>query len=533
MAIDTYKPNMPKTNIAANFSGVTDARMHRVKANNIAMQDVLSTTQDIMNDYHEKMRKANALATETELTRLFSQRTVDVQSSRKMGDTQGLLDDESAWVDNAKEAARKASKLNDADFDTLWNDQAARYLKATGAYQLAEGAKYEEASKKQYVDTKTNQLATAALGDLSMLDTLVGEIGVIYKDDPDAAKEAISNAVEMQFTLQAMNDPRGTLNWYNANKGLLIQKYQGAAADIDKVMKKVDSNLRSQMQLALAFENRALQLEARAQEQYDNAAVSNMMQAFYGALDSSDSAGISTASKLGHEYLIDPNLSTDGRKAILSIVKDVNKLQTGGTTTPAMYEEYMRINQMIMRGEATQDDVQGSISTLADMGASKEFVNGVYTSWKSYDNDVTKKFDNQLKLCDKAIEDAFSVTSEMGMKVTGDPMQILHMQQAYRQAFREASPEERVKMLDLADPNGHFAQFIRANKVTTSNSMLDTDSIRAQREQEKRSWKINWPEGMPVKINATYGTQGSRQMEVQKRLPGESPEEYMKRMGIE
>lgn len=524
MPISQYDYNMPHVS-APYLHGGTDAQIAEIRAGNAMLQGVLGTAIDVLTDYEKRTHEANILATETELTKLFTQRTVDVQSTRKLGDTQGLIDDEAKWVDNSKEVARKASKLNDKDFEYLWNTRASNYLRDTGKYQLAEGKKYEEVSKQDYVNLKTNQLAASPLGDLSSLDTLIAETKVLYRDDPKKAQETIDNAVEMYFTLQAMNDPRNTLAYYNANKGALIQRYQASSPEIAKVMKGIESNLRSQQTLALAYENRNLQLEARAQKQRDEEVVNALIANMYGA-PNSGAEGMLNYQDAMNEALLSPSISSSAKKQIISLAGTFEKTITGKSPSPQAYGAYVNNYEKALQGELTVNDLPNVVTTMSEAGCSMEQVNKVVTSVNSMNTKAVQADNSFFKIVFDAIDDFNSKQDAMGFKVKGDPLQIQAIKSAFVEHYNNATPEQQAAMRKLSDPNSWTYQFIQGNAVKPSGGF----KLPSEEGESSRPFSVYFP-GTPS-VNVQTGIQGT-QTQIQARRPGESLNDYLKRTGME
>lgn len=520
MPISEYKFNAPQIS-APTLHGGANIEAQAIMSQAKAFNDGLGQIINIVADYDKNIRNANLMATETELTKMFTQRTVEIQSNRKLGDTQGLIDDEVKWVDESKEAARRASKLNDKDFETLWNTQAQNYLQSTGKYQLAEGKKYEEVSKQQYVNLKTNQLASSPLGDLSQLDSLISEAKILYQNDPVNGQKAIDNAVEMYFTLQAMNDPNATLAYYNANKGALIQRYQASAPEIGKIMKGIESNLRSQQTLAVAYDNRALALEARAQAQRDEEAISVLLKTMYAP--SSGVEGASNYQEAMNNIMLSSGISAKTKERGIKLVSQYNKMVTGRDPQPAAYEAYTNQLEKALTGEIAPEDLADTVMSMSSAGCSMEQVNKVVSTVNSMNTNAVKQDEAFFKIVYKMIDEAYSTRGQFGEVLTGDPLQIQALKSSYVDAYNSASAEQKAEMRKLADPNSWTYQFIQGNQVKQSGGML------GNKQESNKPWSIYLPATGAVQVPTGNG----QNLSVGGRKPGESVDEYLKRMGME
>lgn len=512
MAIDKYKPQLPLPDLTASYPSFSRAAEFNNQVVTKGVTGLLGIASDALIDYEEEVKKANTLETDAMLTKMFTERNVNVQANVKLGDTVGLVDREYAWTREELEKVRKASKLSDKDFNTLYNSHTSDYLKKIGTYQLAEGKRYQEQAMDTWSKTMKDNMATVPVGDLRALSTFMDNARQVYKNDPVKGREEITDAFKTQMQMWSYQNPKQALAWFEQNRGQLAGVFGSDIIEAEKVFNTAEENMRAEVRFGIAMEKHAMDRAEFMKKQYNEQTMNN----FYSKVFTPDGSPGNWSEADVHAIMDDPNVTFANKKLAGGIIASV----TNPTTETPYNNAYT--NQTLLNIwsgnfnlQRYYQDVAAGRYTPAQMSRI-ESANANFTK-VSEDPQVKASLNTVFTLIDK------TYGTNNGL-IAANPQMVAQMKQQVAADILTMPVEKRIQALNLNDQNSYINQLLTGNMPTKIQ-----DDIRKQMSGGQFVYS---PIAVPGADNVGAIAAPTVVQETTKpvRMPGEDISSYTKRL---
>lgn len=225
---------------------------------------------NLANMYQGIMNERYARDADTQASKIFRERRVEVLQTVKGKDADGLLDREEQWAKEHFEEFAENNKGNREITNKVWQKYTDNYLDRTGAYQIEQQTIADKNSRLEAVDEKISGLATTALGDVGSIREVYAAIDKDFANDYATARQLKAEAITKSVTIWARSNPGATLQWYNSNKEALAKDFGRDFDDIQGVMKQAENTIKTEQAHAEAMAARAERIQAKQAKEYDD-----------------------------------------------------------------------------------------------------------------------------------------------------------------------------------------------------------------------------------------------------------------------
>jgi len=217
--------------------------------------------------YFTAIANRDARDADTQATKLFRDRRVEILNTVKGKDADGLLDRETDWAQKEFEKWKKESKVSAVKATEIWRNHMDSYLNKTGAYMVEQQAAYDKQSRLQSSDTMLDSLVDTKIGDTAALKAAMDHNKELFVNDPMTGERQNDKAIMVAVTAWARQNPSATVAWFKKNKDQLKKDFGQKFINVTDVIDRAEAKIQREAEHAATMANINEQRAWRRQQQ--------------------------------------------------------------------------------------------------------------------------------------------------------------------------------------------------------------------------------------------------------------------------
>lgn len=217
--------------------------------------------------YFTAIANRDARDADTQATKLFRDRRVEILNTVKGKDADGLLDRETDWAQKEFEKWKKDSKVSAVKATEIWRSHMDSYLNKTGAYMVEQQAAYDKQSRLQSSDTMLDSLVDTKIGDTAALKAAMDHNKELFVNDPMMAERQNDKAIMVAVTAWTRQNPGAAVAWFKKNKEQLKKDFGQKFINVTDVIDRAEAKMQREAEHAATMANINEQRAWRHQQQ--------------------------------------------------------------------------------------------------------------------------------------------------------------------------------------------------------------------------------------------------------------------------
>lgn len=310
--------------------------------------------------YFTAIANRDARDADTQATKLFRERRIQILQNVKGKDADGLLDREKEWAQQEFEKWKKDSKVSAVKATEIWRNHMDSYLDKTGAYMVEQQAAYDKQSRLQAADTTLDGLVDTKVGDIKALDNAMTKIKELFPNDPMLAEKTIDKAIMTAVSAWTRQSPAATISWFKKNKEDLKKRFGQKYVNVSDAVDRAEAKMEREIAHANVLAERADRIRRRQREEYSDKKFGEFM-----TLITRDRTDIGEVQAATYALTDDPNIKPEDKLKAFHVLQGLEKasIQAEDASKKGDFErEYYRLHADLAAGNATMADITASAS---------------------------------------------------------------------------------------------------------------------------------------------------------------------------
>lgn len=460
--ISTYKRKYSDAQIASSIrTPSTTAMKYQTSATYQYIESLdkfANAGMKLADTYFTAIANRDARDADTQATKLFRDRRVEILNTVKGKDADGLLDRETDWAQKEFEKWKKESKVSAVKATEIWRSHMDSYLNKTGAYMVEQQAAYDKQSRLQSSDTMLDGLVDTKIGDTAALKAAMDHNRELFVNDPMTGERQNDKAIMVAVTAWTRQNPSATVAWFKKNKEQLKKDFGQKFINVTDVIDRAEAKIQREAEHAATMANINEQRAWRRQQQQSE----KMLGDAYSAMLNG-----SLSKEQFNAFMDDPRVLGQDKLKMYNTMKGMAasdrqeareaKKDTFDATESELLKIGMRIDTRDENAVAFRDRVMDemALGNIDSQGASR----------------ILRMYDERRSDKDGVVDFAFQAVNkyfEQQKDVLGqvDPENLMQEKLIYDWAKKRARehPTTIYKDFDINDPNSALMQMINNNK---------------------------------------------------------------------
>lgn len=269
--LSTYKRKYSDAQIASSIrTPSTTAMKYQTSATYQYIESLdkfANAGMKLADTYFTAIANRDARDADTQATKLFRDRRVEILNTVKGKDADGLLDRETDWAQKEFEKWKKESKVSAVKATEIWRSHMDSYLNKTGAYMVEQQAAYDKQSRLQSSDTMLDSLVDTKIGDTAALKAAMDHNKELFVNDPMMAERQNDKAIMVAVTAWTRQNPGAAVAWFKKNKEQLKKDFGQKFINVTDVIDRAEAKMQREAEHAATMANINEQRAWRRQQQ--------------------------------------------------------------------------------------------------------------------------------------------------------------------------------------------------------------------------------------------------------------------------
>lgn len=452
--------------------------------------------------YYDIRERRDMRDTETMINETLRQRKMDVFSTRTGKAADNVLEDENEWQLKAREEIIEKSGLGHNLASDMWDKKAQDYLTRVGAFMLEQNRVAEANSKFAYMVDAQADLTMSPVGDFKAYALYSSKMDNLYGPLTKEGIQAKEKGIDVLIDSWTEQNPQATLSWFNQNKDglreVLGREFPGVANAMERVRNRLESQMRRAELQAQRDQRLSEQAQKRADRQYQSDAITKILNdENEEPVDIRQIIRDGAAKGISGDTLLTIQQVFEKREKVS--LKDASgtlrsTYQAKASMDGLLDEDKQTLTKALANGQIIPTDYQAIMAAdartaKADSSGLKDLRKGALTHLKTaiaprgafapVNQSAENRYERLAADLDKYVESL-------------------------------SSPNEKRKAFDITDENSYVMQLIKLNAAGS------TPVSRMGEAYSTKPFNPNSPINLPKN---------------QKRMPGETPQQWRERTG--
>lgn len=507
--------------VGANIGGIRpniggyEAEVNAGSRNAAQMKAFTDSVTKFMATYANIRQERDFRDTNTLTSQLIRDRKIDIFSSKRGKDADGLLEEEMEWALKTREQVLEQSGLARNRAGEVWDKQAEQYLDRISMYMVEQGIEADKQSRFAAVYEGQNQLALSNVGDFTAYAQYSALVNDMYGPLTQEAIVAKEQGIDVLIDSWVAQNAGATVGWFKTNKAGLREVLGREFSSVNKAMERAENVLESRVRRQELYAARADRLRAQEQKRIDsewsNKQLTNLLNSEIDPETGEPTYDINKVIKDG----TDKGISGD---ALMDIYKATDSYERGNTkrTDNALRNTYMA---MAGDGEFKEEAQTEMRKLLAENKVSATTYSQCMTEQGKAEKRQNEGINEQYKTASNYIKNAIAPRGGMDSVNQAAENKRLKVQAQFDNYLNSLDkPKDKIVAMNINDPNSYINQLLGVNTegITPSDRLRDSFS--------QTPFDPTWTPVLPSEEVVVP--------EIVPRNPGESLKEYKARVGL-